>query len=194
MTEKAEKREREKKKGDLFTTRRPKLGWLEYFQKKSIPTISFCKYQYIMGFIHSFSCLPMHNLVLHVRIHHRAVMMHHIPPPILKLKHIGHVERPSIIHFKIGFHGDPSRLCEDSSPYITNLKVNILLPIKCKLPTLYHITIPKDESKLPILWLILNPTHTISTHWTATNIQGILKSYQPIKSSTASENKCFLKQ
>lgn len=90
----------------------------------------------------------MHKLVLHLPIqeHHRAVMMHHIPLPIMALEDISYVEWPGIDVDK-GFHGNPSHVCQNTSPYISNLKVDPMLPIKCKLPTLYYSIIPEGGNK-----------------------------------------------
>ena len=73
-------------------------------------------------------------------------MMHHIPPPVKELKDISYIEWPRI-HVNKGFHGNPSHVCQNPSPYISNLKVDTLLPIKCKLPTLYYSIIPKGGTK-----------------------------------------------
>ena len=90
----------------------------------------------------------MHKLLLHVSIngHHRAVMMHHIPSSIMELKGISYIEWPGI-HVDEGFHGNPSHVWHNPSPYISNLKVDTLLPIKCKLPTLYYSIIPEGGNK-----------------------------------------------
>lgn len=82
-------------------------------------------------------------------IQHRAVMMHHAPPPVMELKDVSHIEWPGIqVINNIGFHGDPSHVCQNTSTHILNLKVNPLLPIKGKLPTLYYSIIPENEDKM----------------------------------------------
>lgn len=93
----------------------------------------------------------MHIRLFHFSFHNRAVMSHHIPPTIKELKQIGHVEWPSI-HVNISFHGNPSEVSENSSPYITNVKVNTLLPIKYSLPTLYHASEPDEEEETKIIF------------------------------------------
>lgn len=90
--------------------------------------------------ISSLTCLSMYNLLLHFPIHHRAVMMNHIPATVLKFKDVSHIEWT--INVNICFHGNPSHVCQNPSPYIPHLKVQSLLPVEHKLPTLHHCIIP----------------------------------------------------
>ncbi|WVZ23514.1 hypothetical protein V8G54_002058 [Vigna mungo] len=75
------------------------------------------------------SLLSMHYLMVHIPIHHRTVMMNHIPPSIMELKNIGHIEWPCI-HVNICSHGNPSHVCQDASAHISNLKIQSLLPVE----------------------------------------------------------------
>jgi hypothetical protein len=89
----------------------------------------------------------MHNLLLHIPIHHRTVMMNHVPPSIMELEDIGHIEWPCI-HVNICFHGNPSHVCQNPSTYIPNLKVQSLIPVEYELPALHY-------SIIPATWIIV---------------------------------------
>lgn len=89
----------------------------------------------------------MHNLLLHIPIHHGTVMMNHVPPSIMELEDIGHIERPCI-HVNICFHGNPSHVCQNPSTYIPNLKVQSLIPVEYELPALHY-------SIIPVTWIIV---------------------------------------
>lgn len=41
--------------------------------------------------------------------HHRAVMMNHVPPPIVVLKHVGDEEGTSV-HVQVCFHCNPGHV------------------------------------------------------------------------------------
>lgn len=83
----------------------------------------------------------MHNLLLYIPIHHRTVVMNHIPPTIMELKHVGYIEWPCI-HVNVCFHGNPSHVTQDPSSYIPNLKVQSLLPVENELPAPHYSIIP----------------------------------------------------
>ncbi|KAJ6705409.1 hypothetical protein OIU79_010165 [Salix purpurea] len=63
-------------------------------------------------------------------------MMYHVPPSIMELKDISYVKWPIVHLLNIHFHGNPCHASQHTSPYITNLEVQSLLPVECKLPTL----------------------------------------------------------
>lgn len=93
-----------------------------------------------------FALLPMNHLLFHLpnNKHYGAVMMHHVPSTVMKLVNVGHIEWPRI-HVNICFHANPSHICKHTSPYITDLKINPLFPIKCNLPTLNYGIIPVER-------------------------------------------------
>lgn len=78
-------------------------------------------------------------------INHRVVVMHHVPPSIVKLKDISDMECPA--HIKVCFHGNPGHVCQHSSPNISHLKVQNVLPTKGKLPALHYSIVPAEGKK-----------------------------------------------
>lgn len=105
---------------------------------------SCCSYIYIpilqlIFVLFSFISLTLHNLLLRFSInkHQRAMMVHHVPPAVMELENIRHIEQP-IVHVNIGFHGNPSHFCKYPCTYIPNLEATTMIPIKCQLPALHN--------------------------------------------------------
>lgn len=105
----------------------------------------------------------MHNLLLHFSVHNGAVMMHHIPPSIVELEDISHIESPNIHIVDVRFHGNPSHVCKYPSPNIPYLKVDSLLPIEGKLPTMNYGTITAWETKMDKSQWSTNKIYTTMT-------------------------------
>lgn len=110
-------------------------------------TTQYCIFFPCFTFSSIFNLLAMNHLLFHLpnNKHYRAVMMHHVPSTIMKLVNVGYVEWPCI-HVNIGFHANPSHIGKHTSPYVTDLKINPLFPIKCNLPTLNYGIIPVERN------------------------------------------------
>lgn len=68
-------------------------------------------------------------------------MMNHIPSSVMMFKDMCHMERNGGVTSDKSFHGHPSYVFHNSSPDLTDLEVDSLLPAKRYLPTLYYCII-----------------------------------------------------